>query len=243
MTLMKKENYKIIAIIPAYNESGKISKVVKKIPTQYVDEILVVDDGSIDDTRKEAEQAGASVISHPKNRGVGAAIRTGLDYALQKGFDIAVIMGGDDQDDPTQMDRLLKKIIDEGYDFVQGSRYLPEGETVNIPWFRWITTGFYSFLFKVLAQFPITDGTNGFRAFRLSILKHPQINIHQRWLNTYELEPYLYYKAIKCGFKVTEAPVTKSYPKGKRGFSKMIPLLDWWRILKPLIYLKLKLKN
>jgi dolichol-phosphate mannosyltransferase len=117
------------------------------------------------------------------------------------------------------------------------------GERVNIPLFRWITTGFYSFLFKVLIRFPVSDGTNGYRAFRSSILKDPEINLNQRWLNRYELEPYLFYKVIERGCRVTEAPVTKSYPKGKIGYSKMVPILDWWSILSPLVYLRLGIRK
>lgn len=233
----------VVVIIPAYNESGKIGRVVKRIPGQFVEEIVVIDDGSSDDTRQEAEQAGATVVIHDVNRGVGAAIRTGIRYGLRRGYSVAVVMGGDDQDNPEEMGRLLDLVFDQDYDFVQGSRYLPGGATRNIPWFRWITTGFYSFLFKVLVQFPITDGTNGFRAFRLSLTEEDAIRLDQKWLDTYELEPYLYYRAISCGFRVTEAPVTKRYPPGKEGFTKMIPFLDWWRILRPLFFLRLGLKT
>jgi len=233
---------KVFALIPAYNEEGKIGLVVRRVPRELVETIIVVDDGSSDGTTAEAEAAGAVVLRHERNRGVGAGIRTGLEYGKAHGLDVAVVMGGDDQDNPEEMTRLLAK-INEGYDFVQGSRYLPGGETVNIPWFRWITTGFYSFLFKILVQFPITDGTNGFRAFRLSILDQPGMRWGEPWLDTYELEPYLYYRSITLGLRVTEAPVTKRYPKGKRGFTKMIPILDWWRILRPLLLLRLGFKR
>ncbi|MBN2056827.1 glycosyltransferase family 2 protein [bacterium] len=233
---------RIMALIPAYNESGKIGLVVAKVPRDQVEAIVVVSDGSRDNTADEARRAGAIVLEHAINKGVGAAIRTGMLYGREHGFKAVVIMGGDDQDNPEEMHRLLDKLRD-GYDFVQGSRYLPGGETVNIPWFRWITTGFYSFLFKVLIQYPVTDGTNGFRAYRLAIMDHPAVDVHQRWLDTYELEPYLYYQSIKQGFRVTEAPVTKRYPIGKKGFTKMIPIIDWWRILRPLLYLRLGLKR
>lgn len=233
---------RVMALIPAYNEEGKIGLVVKRIPHSLVQTIVVVNDGSHDGTEAEARLAGAYVLNLRRNQGVGSAIREGLRYGLEHGFDVAVIMGGDDQDNPEEMVRLLR-YTEEGYDFVQGSRYLPGGETVNIPWFRWLTTGFYSLLFKVLIQFPVTDGTNGFRAIRLSILRDPRIRWEQPWLNTYELEPYLYYQAIARGFRVIEAPVTKRYPKGKQGFTKMIPILDWWRILRPILFLRLGIKS
>lgn len=237
---------KILSIIPAFNEEGKIGVVVSRIKQEaceWIDEILIVDDGSSDNTKREAGSNGATVISHRKNRGAGAAIRTGIDYALKKKFDIVVIMGGDNQDNPEEIRRLLYPILHDHFDFVQGSRYMAGGERVNIPLFRWITTGIYSLLFKILVKFPISDGTNGFRAFRLNIFDSHNINIWQSWLDHYELEPYLFYKVIELNLKVTEAPVTKNYPLGDLGYTKMIPFIDWWSILKPVILLKLGIKK
>jgi len=237
---------KIVAIIPALNEEGKIGVVVSRIKqeaSKWIDEILVVDDGSVDNTALEAKNEGAKVISQNRNRGVGSAIRLGIDYALKNKFDIAVVLGGDNQDNPSEIKRILYPIIHDHFDFVQGSRYMAGGERVNIPLFRWITTGIYAFLFKIIVRFPISDGTNGFRAFRLGIFKNKQINIWQPWLDHYELEPYLFYKAIECNLKVTEAPVTKSYPEGDKGYTKMIPILDWWCILRPIILLKMGVKK
>lgn len=237
---------RIITIIPALDEEGKIDKVIsriKKKASSWIDEILVIDDGSRDKTAMVAKDNGATVISHSSNRGVGAAIRTGVDYALKNRYDIAVVLGGDDQDDPSEIKRVLSPILNDHFDFVQGSRYIAGGERVNIPLFRWITTGIYSLLFKIIVKFPISDGTNGFRAFRLRIFANKDIDIWQGWLDHYELEPYLFYKVIECDFKVTEVPVTKTYPTGDIGYSKMMPIFDWWSILRPIILLKLRIKR
>jgi dolichol-phosphate mannosyltransferase len=245
MILNKQE--KVIAVIPALNEEGKIGIVVsrvKKSGGDLIDEILVVDDGSKDNTSQEAKTNGASVIKHESNKGVGSAIRSGIDYAKKNKFEIILIMGGDNQDNPSEMNRLLFPVIFDSFDFVQGSRYMAGGERVNIPLFRLITTHIYSFLLRIVLNFPVTDGTNGFRAFKLKIFDNPKINIWQDWLDRYELEPYIFYKAIEYNFKVTEAPVTKSYPDGNRiGYTKMIPIFSWWSILRPLILLKLGIKK
>jgi dolichol-phosphate mannosyltransferase len=239
---------KVVVILPAYNEEGKIGIVVTKTLERakgIVDQVVVVDDGSSDKTAEESRASGAFVISHPKNKGVGAGIRTGLDYAVKQNFDIAIVMGCDDQDDPAEIPSVLAPIIEQGYDFVQGSRYRPGGAQVNIPLFRFVTTHAYALMFRIITCFPCTDGTNGFRAFRLSMLQDKRINLWQDWLDTYELEPYLFYKAVTLKYRVTEAPVTKYYPHqdSKVGYTKMIPLLDWWRIARPLVYLRLGLKK
>jgi hypothetical protein len=112
-----------------------------------------------------------------------------------------------------------------------------------MPLFRRVTTKIYSIIFKLITGFPCTDGTNGFRAFKTSILINPIINLDQRWLDTYELEPYLFVKTLEAGYKVREVQVTKHYHKSVIGYSKMVPVKDWWNILKPLIYLKIGFKR
>jgi len=224
-----------IAIIPAKDEEKKIGIVVSGIlryAEELVDEVIVIDDGSSDKTAIVAEKSGATVISHPKNKGVGAAIRTGIDYAIQNNFGICVVMGGDAQDDPREINRVISPIVNESYDFVQGSRFY--GAVVNFPIFRKITTYLFSLLFKIVAGVKITDASNGYRAFRTKIVKDQRINLHQDWLDRYELEPYLLLQTIKKGYKITEAPVTKMYFK-ELGYSKMKPILSWWHILRPLI--------
>ncbi len=230
-----------VAVIPAYNEKGKIGITVKKT-VPFVKKVVVVDDCSGDNTKEEAESAGAFVIRHAVNKGAGAAIRTGIDYAIKNRFDVVLVLGGDDQDNPDESVRHFAKIA-KGYDFVQGSRYLDKGFTENLPMFRRITTKGYSLFFKIITGHRITDGTNGFRAFRTSIFKDKRIRMWQKWLNRYELEPYLYYMTLHLGYKVCEVPVTKRYPVGKKGYTKMVPLLDWWRITRPLIFLRLGIKK
>jgi dolichol-phosphate mannosyltransferase len=239
-----KSDKKIILVVPALNEVGKIGKVVTgALEQSIILDVLVVDDGSCDNTAAEARDHGAIVIRHKKNLGAGASIRTGIDYALEYKYDIIIVMGGDDQDNASEIMRLISPITEGYFDFVQGSRYLAGGARVNMPLFRWVTTGLYSFVFKSIIRFPVSDGTNGFRAFRASIFQNKKINLWQSWLNRYELEPYLYYKLIKLKYKITEVPVTKRYPSEKIGYTKMIPFLDWWRILSPLILLKLGIKK
>lgn len=236
------KSQRVVVILPALNESGKIGRVIDKMPVEVVDRTVLVDDGSTDGTAAEAEARGAYVIRHAANRGVGAAIRTGIDHALEQRFDITVVMASDDQDVPSEITRLLKPIVDEGMDYVHGSRYLRGGAQIHHPAYRSITTRLYSLCFRLLTGAPITDGTNGFRAFRTVICT--RFNLWQDWLDRYELEPYLYYQVVTKGCRWKEVPVTKVYPLDRTiGYTKMAPFRDWWRISRPLFFLTSGLKK
>ena len=231
-----------VCVIPALDEAGKIGRLIRRFEGSPVDLVVVVDDGSTDGTAEEARAAGAVVVTHPKNRGVGAAIRTGIGYAAEHEFDVVVVMGGDDQDDPGEISVLLAPIAADEADFVQGSRRLDGRRTVDMPFFRRVTTKLYSAIFRAATGFKSTDATNGFRAFRTSIADDPRIRLDQEWLDAYELEPYLLYQAIRSGYRVREAPVTKSYDR-ELGYSKMTPGTDWWRILRPIIFLRIGIRR
>ncbi len=242
---MSQPKPKILAFFPAYNEQGKIGKTVAKVPRDVVSEILVFDDGSTDQTNAEAEQQGATVISNPTPQGVGNAIRMGISYAREHNFGIMVILAGNSKDDPAEIPRLIEPIINEGYDFIQGSRYLKGGKYGgDMPRYRLLATSIvHPRLFSLITGRKISDSTNGFRAFRLSIFNDKGIDIYQPWLDKYELEVYLLYKVIKLGYKVKEVPVSKIYPPKKLGYTKMKPITGWWSILRPLVFLGLGIKK
>ncbi len=232
----------IQVILPALNEAGKIGRAVQRIPRPLVDRVLVVDDGSTDGTAAEAETAGATVIRHDSNRGVGAAIRSGIERAQQDGIALTGIMAGDDQDDPEELVRLAEAIVDRGCEFVQGSRYLPGGQRLNQPLSRTVMTIGYSVMFSASVLRRITDATNGFKLFRTEICR--EWPLRQAWLDRYELEPYLLYQAIRRGHRVCEVPVTKYYPPDRAvGYTKMKAWRDWWRISRPMLLLTLRLRK
>lgn len=232
----------VAIVVPAWNESGKIGAVVRKVPRRWAATVIVVDDCSQDDTADEARAAGAEVvIRHETNRGVGAAIRTGVLEAKRRGMRYAAVLSGDDQHEPDELPRILGPLFSGEADLVQGSRWLPGGATPGIPSSRRWLTQLYPLLFRLASGFPVTDGTNGMRAFRLDILDDPAIRLEQDWLDRYELEPYLLFQVVRGRYRVREAPVTVRYHS--RGTTKMRLLQDGWRILRPLVFLRFGLRQ
>jgi dolichol-phosphate mannosyltransferase len=239
------EKPSVLCIAPAWNEGERVARVVRAVPGNAVAETVVVDDGSSDDTASCAENAGAVVIRSGENLGVGAAIRAGIDYAIKHGYEIAVIVSGGGKTPPEQIPRLLEPIINGDAELVQGSRYLKGGEFLRMPLRRKLGTRGYTFLFSLLCGHRVTDASSGFRAFRLSLFDDKRINLWQKWLDRYELEPYLLFKALKLKHTVVEVPVTIAYPASTdpRAYTKMRALVDWWKIFRPAVFLALRIKK
>ena len=235
---------RVMAASIAHNEASKIGRVIERFPPGLVDRIVVVDDASTDETRAVAARKGAVVLTHTRRSGAGAAIRTAIKYATAEGFDVLVVLAGNDKDRPAEIARLLAPMAEAGYDFVQGSRYLEGGDFGNMPFYRQLATRYvHPLLFSLFVGRRFTDTTNGFRAIRLSALRDARIDIDQPWLDHYELEPYLFFKMTCLGCKVIEVPVTKTYPPHELGYTKMKPVTGWWSILRPVFLLGLGLKK
>ena len=234
---------RVIAMPCVLNEEKKIGEVVRRMPLDVVDEVLVVDDGSTDRSAEIAREGGATVLSMGAKVGVGAALRAGLRYGVDHGYDVIVVVAGNNKDSPEEIPVLLDPIVD-GADFVQGSRWLNRNRNMGaMPLYRKVATRLHPVLFSLAARRRITDSTNGFRAIRTSLLRDERIDLDQPWLDEYELEPYLFLKAIRLGYRVTEVPVTKVYPPKKLGQTKMKPLTGWWSIMRPIVFAGLGLKR
>ncbi|HZZ30289.1 MAG TPA: glycosyltransferase family 2 protein [Pirellulales bacterium] len=238
------QNLRVIVIAPAYNESAKIGLAVSRVPKTIADEVLVIDDGSADNTATTAQAAGAKVISLGYLHGVGYALRTALSYARANKFDVAVIMAGNNKDEPREIPRLLDPIAADEADLVIGSRYLEGGSYGgDMPLYRKLATRLHPRLLSFTCRKELTESTNGFRAIRLSCLDDSRINLNQKWLDTYGLEIYLLYKMIALGYRHREVPCTKIYPPRRVGNTKMKPVVGWWDMLRPVVFLSLGLKS
>jgi dolichol-phosphate mannosyltransferase len=233
----------VAVVIPALNEAGKIGRVLDKMPRDGRFEAIVVDDGSTDGTGDEAREHGAAVvIRHDVRGGVGAAIRDGWLCGVERGRPYLALLSGDDQHVPSELLGAFEALLAGNADYVQGSRWRAGGNVVGNTGGRGLGTRVYSIAFSILSGRRVTDATNGFRIFRSSILKAPGIKIEQSWLDSYDLEPYVLYKAIRGGFVVIEHPVTVVY-HDVEGYTKMRGIRDWWRLFRPALLLRTGIKR
>ncbi|MBI5309974.1 MAG: glycosyltransferase family 2 protein [Actinobacteria bacterium] len=153
-----------LAIVPALNEAGAIARVVERIHAATPDfDVLVVDDGSTDDTATAAEAAGAITLRHPFNLGIGGAVQSGYLYALANGYEMAVQIDGDGQHPPEELPKLVERLLaDPPVDLVYGSRFLGEGDYAqSLP--RRLGGLVFSTMLSLITRRRVTDPTSGFR--------------------------------------------------------------------------------
>ena len=154
---------KKLAMVPALNEEGSVGDVVSELREKAPGfDVLVVDDGSTDATASHARAAGASVLSHPFNLGIGGAVQSGYRYAFLNGYDIAVQVDGDGQHDPAQIAKLEEGLAKSNSDLVWGSRFL-EDAGYAVPRLRRAGRVIFARVVSAITREPVTDPTSGFR--------------------------------------------------------------------------------
>ncbi len=213
---------KLLVALPCYNEAEKIQKVIQEIPSSFegIDErrILVVDDGSADETALLAHEAGAVVIRHKVNKGLGQTFRDAVEYAVVHGFDIMVNMDGDGQFNSQDIADLIAPILHNEADFVTGSRFMTGREIPHMPPIKRWGNDRMTNLISRLCRRKFTDVSCGFRAYsRETLLK---INFHGRY--TYTQESFISF----CfdGLAIREVPIDVTYfPERKSRVAGSIP--------------------
>jgi len=198
---------KIIAVvIPALNEEKLIGKVIEAVPG-FADHIIVVDDGSTDDTVKIATEKGATTISHKTNRGVGAAFNTGVRICLELQADIMVNMDADGQFNPADIEKIIQPILDNQADFVTASRFIDSDYRPEMPLIKYIGNRFMSRFVSRLTHQKFYDVSCGFRAYSQETLQ--RLNLFGDF--TYTQETF-----IDLAFKDTEILEVPVHVRGKR---------------------------
>jgi glycosyltransferase involved in cell wall biosynthesis len=203
---MQKMIQKIFIVIAAYNEESAISDVVRGLKREGYPDIVVVDDGSKDDTYNKAEKAGAIVLKHVINRGQGAALRTGMEYSLKKGAEIIVHFDADGQHNPKEVRDIIRPIIDGEADVSLGSRFL--NKKSNVPLIKRIVLKIGVVFTYLFSGIWLTDTHNGFRAFSRDAAKRVEIK-QDKMEHASEIIDQIKLKKIRY----KEVPVTIIYTK------------------------------
>ena len=181
---------------------------IRRFLEQFADanpglDAVVVDDGSRDSSPAVAESLGYRVIRHQTNRGVGAAIRTGINYAIHTGdYEYVVILSSNGKMRPSEIPTVIRPILDERADYVQGTRFAKHGRALAHSPFRRAAIPAYSLVASAILGRRFTDITCGFRAYRLDWIRNPRINLDQGWLDRYEAELYIHYYACRLRARI-----------------------------------------
>jgi hypothetical protein len=194
---------KVAILVPAYNEAENIAHVLDQMPDRVcgvATETLVVDDGSRDGTGDVAAEHGAVVARHVTNRGGGAALRTGYRLMVESGAEVVVTLDADGQHLPSEMERLVKPVLDGEVDVAHGSRVLGRADRNHFA--RELGIVFFNRVVSFITRTHVTDCSNGYRAVRTTVL--PQLVLRQEQFHTSEFM----IEAIKRGIPAKEVPIT-----------------------------------
>jgi glycosyltransferase involved in cell wall biosynthesis len=205
---------KVVVAIPCLNEAATIASVIGAIPRQIagVDrvDVLVVDDGSTDETGEAARGAGAIVIRHPRNRGLGQAFQTAVTFAIERGYDLMVNIDGDGQFDAGDIPTLIAKVLSGEADMTTASRFKDPTRTPDMPTAKLVGNHMMSFLISQLVGRRYRDVSCGFRCYSRDTLL--RINLHGRF--TYSQETFLDLSAKDI--RIEEVPLDVRYFPGRK---------------------------
>jgi glycosyltransferase involved in cell wall biosynthesis len=196
-------NYKILLLIPAYNEERFIGSVVLK-SRKYVPEVLVIDDGSTDSTAEIARNAGAEVLRIEHNTGKGMALSAGFEYAMHYNPDAVVTIDADGQHCPEELPLIVQPILDGKADIVIGSRYLVKKS--EVPRYRIWGHRFFNIVTRTASGVSTSDSQSGYRAFSPRAL--PALVFHS---NGFSVESEMQFIARQNGLLLSEVPITIRY--------------------------------
>jgi hypothetical protein len=207
------------------DENGRVrAQLDRMAPYADLADIVVADGGSTDNSlaldRLDGFRLSALLIKRDEGH-LSAQMRMAIGFVVEQGYEGLVVIDGNGKDDVSAIPRFLD-LLDQGYDHVQGSRYMRGGRGVNTPLARHLGVKLiHAPLISLAARHRYTDTTNGFRAYSRRLLIDPRVSPLREVFLGYELHYYLAIKAARLGFKVIETPVMRSYPPGERAPTKI----------------------
>jgi glycosyltransferase involved in cell wall biosynthesis len=193
----------VFVVVPAYNEAPRIGPVLEGL-LEVARTVVVVDDGSRDNTSDVARRYPVWLLRHVVNLGQGAAIQTGITFALQKGALFVATFDADGQHEPRDLLRMYNRLVEEGADYALGSRFL--GRTENMPWSRWLMLKAAVWFTRLMSGIWITDTHNGIRM----MTRRGAERIHIT-LNRMEHASEILDQIARSGYRFIEVPVTIRY--------------------------------
>lgn len=194
---------KVLVTITVFNEQKNIEAVLRKIPTEY--DVLVVDDGSTDQTVEIAKNLGAKVAIHPVNLKQGPAVITSFKIGLMKDYDMLIEMDGDGQHDPKDIPKFVEALNNSDYDIVVGSRILGK-DYKTAPFLRRTVLPHLTSVINRITGYQMTDSMCGFRAFRTSSLRKVIDELEQMFEPQY-LAAEMFIRFAHAGLTITEVPI------------------------------------
>lgn len=225
---LKEKKTRYCLCIPVINEGEKIRKQILKLSSFTNDiDIILCDGGSTDGSTETSfllENGIRTLLTKSGTGKLSAQLRMGYSYAIDQGYEGIVTVDGNGKDDIRAIPNFINA-LERGYDFVQGSRFIQGGHAINTPLSRFVAIKLIHAPFiSFLAGFHYTDTTNGYRAYSRALLQDIRIDPLRKIFDTYELLAYLSVKAPRLGFRTTEIPVTRVYPKTGKVPTKISPL-------------------
>jgi glycosyltransferase involved in cell wall biosynthesis len=204
------ERKKVIVIMPAYNAAKTLEKTYKDIPKGIVDELILVDDGSSDETVKIAQKLGLSVYLHPANLGYGGNQKTCYWEALKKKPDIVVMIHPDYQYDATLTGEMIRPILQDRFDIMLGSRIRSRSEVLagGMPWWKYVANRFLTILENIILDLNLSEYHTGFRAYSAKALKKIPF---MRMSNNFVFDQQLLISAVANQLRIGEIPVPVRY--------------------------------
>lgn len=213
----KKTKYCIL--IPIINEGGRIGRELARARNRGIHllaDIIICDGGSTDGSTEEVRlrALGVNALLVKQDAGKqGAQLRMGFYYAMKRGYEGIITIDGNNKDSIEDVPRFIEK-LEEGYDFIQGSRFLPGGRAVRTPLLRYVSVRIlHAPIISLTAGKWYTDTTNAYRGYSARYLRHEEVQPLRNIFMTYELLAYLSVRADQLHMKTCEIPVTRAYPK------------------------------